>query len=107
MMRPGPDVGKETGPFRFLSWGIVPLLLVSLVYLIIAGCAAGLRASRPWPMTPWESAITVDAWRVTQGLAVCTDPVTGHATHMYGLLTTYLPAPFMRWLGPDVRIARD
>lgn len=107
MMRSGSEVGTQSGLFRFLSWGILPLLLVSVVCLIIAAWAAALRASRPWPMTPWESAITVDAWRVTQGLPVCTDPVTGHATHMYGLLTTYLPAPFIRWLGPDVRIARN
>lgn len=105
-MRLGAEGQKRGGILGFVSWGIVPLLLVMLVYLAIAVRDAGVRVGRAWPMSPWESAITVDAWRVTQGQAVYTDPVTGHATHMYGMLTTYLPAPFVRWLGPDVRIAR-
>src|SRR3954469_20393898 len=106
MTRLGLDVQKRGGMFAFASWGIVPLMIVMLVYLAIAVRDAELRVNRAWPMSPWESAITVDAWRVTQGQPVYTDPVTGHATHMYGMLTTYLPVPFVRWLGPDVRIAR-
>lgn len=88
------------------SRALLPLLVVALAYLVKAIVSDVSSLQRPFPLSPWESAITVDAWRATQGQAFYTDPASGHATHMYGPLATYVAAPLVAAFGPDPRIAR-
>jgi hypothetical protein len=88
------------------AWACLPLAITAVVYVALAGQSAWVRATRMYPITPWESAIVVDGWRVTQGLPVYADPAVDHATHMYGPLITYASAPLVRAFGPDVRIPR-
>ncbi|MGF1633959.1 MAG: hypothetical protein ACFCVE_08940, partial [Phycisphaerae bacterium] len=93
-----------------LVWLLLPLFLASVVAGGVVVQSAAQRLSRPFPLTPWESAIFVDAWRVTQGQAVYHLPPDGRATHMYGPLTTYATAAFVKaadaTFGLDVRAAR-
>lgn len=46
------------------------------------------RLTMPWPQNPWESAIIADAWRFAHGQPLYERPATGHATHLYGPLTS-------------------
>lgn len=50
----------------------------------------GYLLTRPYPHNPFEGGITTDAWRSHSGLPVYESNVTGHATHMYGPLHTWL-----------------
>ena len=85
---------------------ILPLAIVTAIYLVLTLRTASVHAREPWPLTPWESAITVDAWRINHHQPVYTDPVNGHATHMYGPLTTWAAALGERIFGVDVRVPR-
>ncbi|MBC8106088.1 MAG: hypothetical protein H7Z14_05825 [Anaerolineae bacterium] len=95
-----------TGDVGVSSRALWPILLVAFAYLAKAISSDVSSLKRPFPLSPWESAITVDAWRVTQCQAIYTDPASGHATHMYGPLATYVAAPFVAAFGPDPRIPR-
>lgn len=93
-------------PGRSKLFRLLPLLLVSAIYLVLMLRVSVQRVREPWPLSPWESAITVDAWRMNHHQPVYADPATDHATHMYGPLVTLTAAIGERVGGVDVRVPR-
>lgn len=71
------------------------------ICLVLAIRAIAVELARPHPLSPWESAIVMDAWRTTQGIKVYQFPNDGPATHMYGPLATYLNALIFLATGPN------
>jgi hypothetical protein len=65
-----------------------------------------VRIALPYPQSPWESEILVDAWRAIHQHPVYTLPSKDHATHMYGPLITYATAAVMRFTGFNLSIGR-
>lgn len=71
---------------------------------IIAMCLldTARRLSTAVPAHRWESALVAEGYRALLGMPVYEEPIHGHATHMYGPLTTYLAAVLFRLTGPSV-----
>ena len=67
---------------------LVPILLatVASIYASVDSMQERLRMS--WSQNPWESAIVADAWRFAHGQPIYERPPGGHATHLYGPLTS-------------------
>ncbi|HVT90867.1 MAG TPA: glycosyltransferase family 39 protein [Tepidisphaeraceae bacterium] len=80
----------------------IPLLIAAALTLAISCWSIAYRLTRPYPLTPWESAFIEDAHRVTQSLPVYESLGTGHATHLYGPLGTYLLSGAFSLTGPNV-----
>ena len=77
--------------------------LVVLVILALATiCAAAVQLSDRVPLSPWESAVIMEAVRLNAGLPVYE---TAHATHMYGPLLTVLLAGVFQVFGFNVLAA--
>jgi hypothetical protein len=85
---------------------LLPLLAAAALALYVSVYSIYFRASRPFPLTPWESAFIVDAYRVTQNVPVYEPYETGHATHMYGPLGTYLLGSTFYFTGPNLYAGR-
>jgi hypothetical protein len=89
-------------------WSMLPLAPITAVAFFIV--AVNLifvifRLSLPYPISPWEAGIVVDAWRMLQGDSIYAVG-TGHATHMYGPLITLLLAQAFRFTGPVLEVGR-
>ncbi len=78
----------------------------AIVVALLATVSATYRISRPYPLTPWESAIVADAFRLARGESVYADPETDHATHMYGPLITLATSGISRLTGTSLQPAR-
>jgi hypothetical protein len=76
--------------FAAVTW-IVVINAVAMVFLLL----------RTNPRNPWEAGQTVEAWRTCVGLPVYEDPVSGHATQMYGALMPHLLGIVLRVTGPN------
>ncbi|HVT89628.1 MAG TPA: hypothetical protein VHD56_12300 [Tepidisphaeraceae bacterium] len=87
-------------------WLAMPMVLLSLAYLFVGLHSAVTRARQPWPMSPWESSIIVDCWRVLHHRPIYVDPASGQSTYMYGPLGIYLNVPLVAAFGWDVRLTR-
>lgn len=66
-------------------------------------CAAAVRFSEPIPINPWEAATAVEAMRFNASLPLYE---SGHATHMYGPLSTIVLALIFRLTGLNLPAAR-
>jgi Dolichyl-phosphate-mannose-protein mannosyltransferase len=55
---------------------------------------------RPYPIHAWEAGLVADGWRSAEGMPVYEDAATGHATHMYGPLSTWSLGRVFRVTGP-------
>jgi len=67
----------------------LPFLVVLVILALATICAAAVQLSERVPLSPWESAVIMEAVRLNAGLPVYE---TAHATHMYGPLLTVLLA---------------
>ncbi|MBC8108164.1 MAG: glycosyltransferase family 39 protein [Anaerolineae bacterium] len=72
---------------------VTPLVLAPIILATLASIAWSLwsmeyRLTMPWPQNPWESAIIADAWRFAHGQPLYERLPAGHATHLYGPLTS-------------------
>lgn len=82
------------------------LLLTACTLLLIGSATTGWQLMRPWPIHRWESALVSEGYRVAAGLPVYEVSETGHATHMYGPLTTYVLGQAFRSFGPGLLVGR-
>ena len=93
-----------------VGWRVVILLILSAaaVYAAILPIQSlWQRATTPWPLTPWESAIVVEAAKAVAGKTPYENPARGGAaSHLYGPLTTYATAAVMKLGFYDVRAPR-
>jgi hypothetical protein len=64
------------------------------------------QLSRPYPIHAWEAGLVADAWRSAEGMPVYEEAATGHATHMYGPLATWMLGRVFRLTGPAFWPAR-
>lgn len=85
---------------------LIPVLLAAALSLGISLWSIGYRLAVRYPLQPWESAMIVDAYRITKHLPVYEKLGTGHAAHMYGPLSTYLLAAFFWFTGPNLWAGR-
>lgn len=85
---------------------LLPLLVAT--YMVARNCSDSIRTrmGMRFPLDPWESMYIVDAARAAEGMPVYEPLETGHATHMYGPLGTYLIATVFEFTGPSVRVGR-
>jgi hypothetical protein len=81
----------------------LPFLVVLLILALATICAAAAQLSDRLPLSPWESAVVMEAVRLNAGLPVYE---TAHATHMYGPLLTVLLAGVFQVFGFNVLAAR-
>lgn len=79
---------------------------VFIALLVAMGVLAAFGMLRtvfiPHPLDPWESGMLVESVRSARGMPVYESPTTGHATHMYGALFTWLLGLLLRATGPSV-----
>src|SRR3954462_10368032 len=68
-----------------------PVIVASVVITALSIAVSVVQMFQTYPYSPWDSIIIADAYRVSVGLPVYTDPdtETGHATHIYGPLMIY------------------
>jgi hypothetical protein len=79
------------------------ILLTSVLAVLAAvSISAAWRISRPFPLSPWESVIVRDAWRLTQGSTVYQPAADGPATHMYGPVVTWANAALFTAFQPNL-----
>ena len=76
---------------------VAPSLIISLWIVVGVVTQISHILLAPFPETPWEAAMTLEAVRFATGLPVFENPETGHATHMYGSLYTAILGS-MFWL---------
>ncbi|QDU93884.1 hypothetical protein [Lignipirellula cremea] len=97
--QPADAAGKRSG---------VNLLLVVLPVVLIGLAGWGLmqRLGQTGPMHFWEGGMLADSYRAAHNLPVYEAADSGHATHMYGPLATYVPAVLFRVTGPSFYPAR-
>ena len=88
------------------AWAVVPVVLVLAYVLSFTVRATALRLGADWPLSPWESALVVDAWRASTGQAVYHMPADGPATQMYGPLPAYVVGAVFRATGPNLWVPR-
>jgi hypothetical protein len=83
-------------------------LITSACILVIATGAIGpvRQFAKSEPIHRWEGAHLVEAYRVSRSLPVYEDAATGHATHMYGPLTSWVVGLLMKITGPSFQVAR-
>lgn len=87
----------------------LPLRLLVAAWTGLGLLAAGAIAVRVRigdQADPWEGGLIVEAWRAAHGLPVYEPVATGHATHMYGPVMTYLLAAVFRVTEPTVAAIR-
>ena len=80
----------------------LPFLVVLVILALATICAAAVQLSDRVPLSPWESAVIMEAVRLNAGLPVYE---TAHATHMYGPLLTVLLAGVFQVFGFNVLAA--
>ena len=80
----------------------LPFLVVLVILALATICAAAVQLSERVPLSPWESAVIMEAVRLNAGLPVYE---TAHATHMYGPLLTVLLAGVFQVFGFNVLAA--
>jgi len=84
---------------------MVPVALVAVFIVAASIFVVGFRLQLPYPISPWESGIVTEAWRMRDGLAVYALG-SDHATHMYGPLITILLAGVFEISGPTLLAGR-
>lgn len=83
------------------SLPIVPIAIVATLLIAISLVFVGFRLRLPYPISAWEAGIVTDAWRLLGGQGLY-ELNGGHATHMYGPLTTALLAGLLDITGPSL-----
>jgi len=81
----------------------LPFLVVLVILALATICAAAVQLSDRVPLSPWESAVVMEAVRLNAGLPVYE---TAHATHMYGPLLTVLLGGVFQVFGFNVLATR-
>lgn len=69
-----------------------PLIAAAIVILCINAYVISSLIALPFIRDPWEGGIMAEAWRAASGQPVYENPDTGHATHLYGALWSYVLA---------------
>ena len=87
-------------------WLSLPVLLGLAWVLPDVGAIFWQRMLAPYPLSPWESLIVVDATRTVRGEGVYAMPDAGPATHMYGPLVIWADAAVFRLAGPNLQTPR-
>jgi hypothetical protein len=100
------DRGSVVGASRLPLAAAWPLVAVAVLVLAVTTRSAIQRMALPCPLTPWESILLVDGWRLLHGQAVYHPRDDGPATHMYGPLATASAALGVAVGGVDVRSVR-
>lgn len=98
----GYPAATPTARFLFL----LPLLIGAIVTLYICGDSIRTRISMQYPLDWWESMFITDAARAVHHVPVYEKVGTGHATHMYGPLGTYLMAAIYSVIGTSITAGR-
>jgi len=91
---------EKTGNVR---WSRLPILLTTALLGFAALFALIVRASEPLAISPWESAIAMEAMRAKAGLPLYDQT---HATHLYGPLLTLALAAIFSATGLNLLAAR-
>ena len=86
-----------------ISLARLPLIAAVVILGVATICAAAVRFTERLPVNPWEAATAVEAMRFNAGLPLYE---SGHATHMYGPLSTVLLAGIFRVTGFNLLAAR-
>ncbi|CAN5613475.1 hypothetical protein BH09PLA1_BH09PLA1_13260 [soil metagenome] len=74
---------------RLIVWlTILPILIATIASIVGSVWSIEYRLAMPWSQNPWESAIVADAWRFAHGQQIYEPVARGHATHLYGPLTS-------------------
>jgi hypothetical protein len=84
---------------------VLPVGIVAAFIVAANLITTYLRLRLPYPVSPWEAGLVVEAWRTMRGddvYALSTD----HATHMYGPLVTMVLAATYRFTGPVLETGR-
>ncbi len=83
------------------SLPVAPVAIVATFLIAASVAIVGFRLRLTYPISAWEAGIVTDAWRLLggQGLYQLNG---GHATHMYGPLTTVLLAGLLEFTGPSL-----
>lgn len=68
----------------------IDLLLLSLFIILINFIYLYLYLIKQYPLTPWDGGMLVESWRAANNIPVYEDIYTGHATHIYGVIYTYI-----------------
>lgn len=78
-----------------------PIIAASFLIAAFSIAVTVAQMRQPYPHDPWESIVVADAYRVSVGLPVYTDPdtETGHATHIYGPLLIYITGQLFKLTG--------
>jgi hypothetical protein len=102
-----PSISVQMGKLNSI-WSVLPVVPSGFIVLFIVIANAifvTFRLLLPYPVSAWEAGIVTDAWRMLQG-----EPIyvvgTGHATAMYGPLTTVLLAHAFEFSGPTLELGR-
>jgi hypothetical protein len=86
---------------------LLPIILATLFAYYISLYSIAYRFTRPFPLTPWESGMMIDAHRFNTGVPIYEDVTKGgHATHMYGPLSTLTVAALSKITGPSLYTGR-
>ena len=89
--------GIRRSPIVWLT--LLPIILATLVWIGASLWSIGFRLTMSWSQNPWESAIVADAWRFAHGQPVYERLPVGHATHLYGPLTSPTIGTVFKLLG--------
>jgi hypothetical protein len=76
-----------------------PVIGASVLIAAFSVTPSVVRTFQVYPRDPWESIVVADAYRVSVGLPVYTDPEIGHSTHIYGPLIIYTVGQIFRLTG--------
>jgi hypothetical protein len=90
-------------PARSSTLSRLPLLVVIVILGFATIFAGAIQLSEPLPLSPWESALAMEAMRLNAGLPIY-EPA--HATHLYGPLLTIFYAGVFRLFGFNLIAAR-
>ena len=89
-----------------MKWVALPLLLGLAWVMPDVWSMLRVRLDAPYPLSPWESMLVVDAWRVNHGEAVYSMPDDGPAAWMYGPLAIWANALAFDFAGPNLQTPR-
>ncbi|HVT90274.1 MAG TPA: hypothetical protein VHD56_15590 [Tepidisphaeraceae bacterium] len=96
-------ISKEENLKDPFAW---PLLVTAVFLAALTYKPVAQRLAAPFPLSPWESTIVRDGWRVSNGESIYVLPDRGPATHMYGPLVTYISGTVFRLTGPSICVPR-
>jgi hypothetical protein len=88
------------------AFALAPILFATAVSIWYSVGSLVHRLAMPFPQNPWESAILADAFRAANGQDVYERLTRGHATHLYGPLTSQVIGAVYRLTGPSLYTGR-